>query len=235
MEYNIFLQAGCSIISRTKNRKGARRTIGGFMKGRLRKYLLAGTAIVLPLTVTFYALWIVFRLFDSWARNLVFAFTEKHFPGVGIVLTLILLLSVGLFATNFVGRRIIDFWESILHRIPLAGVIYKTTKKVVEVIGGKDSRPFQQAVLVEYPRKGIYTVAFVTGEVTLMEKSGSRELVCVYICTTPNPTTGFLILVPRNDVVFLSNTVEEGIQLILSGGIVGTTENGCQRMVLKGE
>ncbi len=205
------------------------------MKVRIRKYLLAGTAVLLPLTVTFYTLWIIFRLFDGWARQIVFTITGKHIPGIGIILTLLLLLTVGLFATNFLGRKIIDFWESMLHRIPLVGVIYKTTKKVVEVVGGKDSRPFRRTVLVEYPRKGIYSLAFVTGDVTLSKKSGARDLVCVYICTTPNPTTGFLILVPREDVIYLSNTVEEGLQLILSAGIVGTSENGCQGVLLKGE
>lgn len=202
------------------------------MRKSLRKYLLAGAAVVLPLTVTFYVLWFIFGLLDGWARKLIFAVTGQQVLGVGFVLTLLLLLMVGLLATNFIGRKIINFWESLLLRIPLVCVIYKTTKQIVEVVGGKDNRPFRQTVLIEYPRRGIYTVAFVTGEVKLQEETAMQDLVCVFVCTTPNPTTGFLVLAPREEVIYLDNPVEDGIQLVLSGGIVGSFKNGEQGIVL---
>lgn len=203
------------------------------MRNRLRNYFLTGAAVVLPLTVTFYILTFIFELLDGWARHIIFAFTGHHVPGVGLLLTMCLLLLVGLFTTNYIGQRFIALWESVLLRIPLVSVIYKTTKQIIEVLGGHENRPFRKAVLIQYPRQGVYTVAFVTGEVTVKDDEGGyRNLVCVFVCTTPNPTTGFLVLVPPEEVIYLSNTVEDGIRLVLSGGIVGTSKDGEKAVVL---
>lgn len=203
------------------------------MGKRLRNYLLAGAAVVVPLAVTLYILWLFFGLLDGWARRLIFLFTGRQVFGAGFLLVILVLLGTGLLTTNFLGRRFINFWESLLARIPLVGVVYKTTKQIVEVVGYNGNRPFRQTVLVEYPRKGVYTAAFVTGEVKIKEETGTRDLVCVFVCTTPNPTTGFLVLVPREEVVYLDNPVEDVIQLVLSGGLVGTFKNGEQGIILR--
>jgi uncharacterized membrane protein len=203
------------------------------MGKKLRNYLLAGAVVIVPLVVTFYILWFFFGLLDGWARRLIFFITGKQVFGAGLLLIILVLLGTGIFATNFVGRRFIGFWEALLARLPLVGVIYKTTKQIVEVVGYEGKRPFRQTVLIEYPRKGIYTAAFVTGEVKVKEGAVTRDLICVFVCTTPNPTTGFLVLVPREEVIYLANPVEDVIQLVLSGGLVGSFKNGEQGIVLQ--
>ncbi len=203
------------------------------MGKKLRTYLLTGAAVVLPLAVTLYIVWFAFGLLDGWARRLIFLFTGHQVFGAGFVLVILFLLAAGLLATNFIGRKVIYFWDSLISRIPLVGVIYKTTKQIVEVVGYEGKRPFRQAVLVEYPRRGVYTAAFVTGEVKMRDENGIRDLVCVFVCTTPNPTTGFLVLVPKEELIYLDNPVEDAIQLVLSGGIVGSFKNGEQGIVLR--
>ncbi|MGB9903653.1 MAG: DUF502 domain-containing protein [Desulfotomaculales bacterium] len=205
------------------------------MGKKLRNYLLAGAVVIVPLVVTFYVLWFFFGLLDGWARGLIFFITGKQVFGAGLLLIILVLLGTGIFATNFVGRRFIGFWEAMLARLPLVGVIYKTTKQIVEVVGYEGKRPFRQTVLIEYPRKGIYTAAFVTGEVKVKEGAVNRDLICVFVCTTPNPTTGFLVLVPREEVIYLANPVEDVIQLVLSGGLVGSFKNGAEGIVLQKE
>lgn len=195
------------------------------MRKRLRNYFLTGSAVVLPLTVTFYILLFIFELLDGWARHIIFAFTGHNVPGIGLLLTLCLLLLVGLLTTNYIGQRFIALWESVLLRIPLVCVIYKTTKQIVEVISGHENRPFRKTVLIQYPRQGLYTIAFVTGEVTVKDEKGDcRNMVCTFVCTTPNPTTGFLVLVPSEEVIYLTNAVEDGIRMVLSGGIVASRD-----------
>lgn len=204
-----------------------------FMRKKLRNYLLTGAVVLLPLTVTIYFLWIIFGLLDGWARSLIFILTGKHVYGVGLILTFLLLLSVGIFATNFIGRKVINFWESIILRVPLVSTIYKTTKQIVEVMSGKDERPFRRVVLVEYPSKGIYTVAFQTGEIKFENNGSVEHLICVFVCTTPNPTTGFLVLVPRSSVIYLENSIEDGIRMVLSGGIISGSGEGEKGIILR--
>lgn len=203
------------------------------MRKKLRNYLLTGAAVLLPLTVTVYFLWVIFGLLDGWARNLIFVLTGKHVYGVGLILTLLLLFIVGIFATNFIGRKIINYWESIILRVPLVSTIYKTTKQIVEVVSGKDERPFRRVILIEYPRKGLYTLAFQTGEVKFENNGMVEHFVCVFVCTTPNPTTGFLVLVPKSDVIYLENSIEDGIRMVLSGGIVSGMGEGEKGIILR--
>lgn len=205
------------------------------MKNKIRKYLLAGAAVLLPLTVTFYIFWLVFGLLDKWARQLIFAFTGYKIIGAGLVAILVILLLTGLLATNYFGRKVINFWESLFLRIPLVSIIYKTTKQIMEVLSGRESKPFRQAVLIQYPRRGVFTVAFATGEVKLKDNGEQKELVCAYVCTTPNPTTGFLVLVPKEEVIYLANPVEEALQLVLSGGIVGSIKDCEQCFILRSD
>jgi uncharacterized membrane protein len=144
-----------------------------------------------------------------------------HVPGLGVVITVVVILGVGLFARNYFGNRIINLFERLVFRIPLVNKIYNGVKQVSAAFLERNKNLFQAVVLVEYPRRGIYQIGFLTqtdsGEVT--EKLG-RDMTCVFISTTPNPTSGMLIIVPRSDLTVLDMTVEEGIKMVISGGVV---------------
>jgi len=144
-----------------------------------------------------------------------------HIPGLGVVITIFVILGAGLFARNYFGNRIISFFERLVFRIPLVNKIYNGVKQVSAAFLERNKNLFQAVVLVEYPRRGTYQIGFLTqtdsGEIT--EKLG-RDMTCVFISTTPNPTSGMLIIVPRSDLTVLDMTVEEGIKMVISGGVV---------------
>jgi uncharacterized membrane protein len=188
------------------------------MGKKLRNSFLAGLAVILPITVTLYLLKLVLGFVDGLAGNLLALFTKKHIPGVGLVSTLLVVLGVGLVATNVVGRRLVAFWETLLLRIPLVNTVYRTSKQVVDALWYRE-RAFRRVVLVEYPRRGIWALGFVTGETARPDANGDR-LLTIFVPTTPNPTSGFLLLLPPSDVVALDLPVEEGLRMVVSGGIV---------------
>jgi uncharacterized membrane protein len=142
-------------------------------------------------------------------------------PGLGIILTLALLLVTGFLAANLIGRRLVALWEWLLGQIPLVGTIYTGAKKVSETVFTDKGLAFRKVLLVEYPRRGLWSLAFMTshklGEV--QAKTG-KEVLCAFVPTTPNPTSGFLIMVPREDVVEMDMTVDEAISMIISLGVV---------------
>jgi len=144
-----------------------------------------------------------------------------HIPGLGVVITIFVILGAGLFARNYFGNRIIGFFERLVFRIPLVNKIYNGAKQVSAAFLERNKNLFQAVVLVEYPRRGIYQIGFLTqtdsGEIT--EKLG-RDMTCVFISTTPNPTSGMLIVVPRSDLTILDMSIEEGIKMVISGGVV---------------
>jgi uncharacterized membrane protein len=195
-------------------------------KSRLKRYLIAGLLVWVPAGVTFLVLRIAVNLMD---RSLLLIPAEYrpesllgfHIPGLGIILTLALLLVTGFLAANLIGRRLVALWEWLLGQIPLVGTIYTGAKKVSETVFTDKGLAFRKVLLVEYPRLGLWSLAFLTsrqlGEV--QAKTG-KEVLCVFVPTTPNPTSGFLIMVPREDIVELDMTVDEAISMIISLGVV---------------
>jgi uncharacterized membrane protein len=142
-------------------------------------------------------------------------------PGVGLVATLLLILAIGMLATNIFGRSLVSFSERIVDRIPVVKGIYMLFKQVSDTVLNRDRGAFRQVVLIEYPRKEIWSVAFVTGVSSgEVQKVTERKLVNIFVPTTPNPTSGFYILVPEEDMIPLTMTVEEAFKLIISGGMV---------------
>lgn len=181
--------------------------------------------ITLPVFFTFYFLFIIFRFIDGiWGKVINF-YLKKYLgfvvPGLGFILGILTVLVIGFIATNFFGKKIFRAIEGRLMRLPLIRQVYPATKQIVNSFISKDKPAFKKVVLVEYPSKGIWSVAFVTndGFRNAKEKTG-KDLVSVFIATSPSPFTGFLIFVPREDVKFLDISVEEGIKLIVSGGII---------------
>lgn len=192
----------------------------------LRRYLAAGLLIWIPLGVTLLAITFLVDVMD---RSLLLlppalrpeALLGFRVPGLGIVLTAVIVLATGVVVTNLLGRKMLEWGEALLARIPLVRTIYMSVKKLTETVVNGTGRSFRRVALVEYPRPGMWTLAFITGDgAEEIEARTGRELVNVFVPTTPNPTSGFMLIVPRADVVELKMTTDEGLRMILSFGVV---------------
>ncbi len=191
-----------------------------------RKYLIAGLLVWLPLGVTVLVVKLLVDIMDrtvlllppAWRPDALLGF---HIPGVGLLLSLLIILLTGITVANLLGRRMVSLWEGLLARIPLVRTIYSAVKQVVETVLSANGKSFRKVVLVEYPRRGMWCLALQTAERLgeVQAKTGA-DVVAVFLPTTPNPTSGFVILVPRNDVVELDMTVDDGLKLIISLGVV---------------
>lgn len=192
------------------------------MANKFKKYFITGTFAILPLAATIFILNWLFNVADDLAVDFVALITGRRIKGLGVLTILILVFLTGLFTANVLGRTLLNYSEAMITRVPVAGVIYRTVKQIIEAFSTEKSA-FQRVVMLEYPRKGIYALAFVTGisEGFLEQGAGGGErLVNVFLPTTPNPTSGFLLLVPEKELIPVDITVEEGIKLIISGGVI---------------
>jgi uncharacterized membrane protein len=190
------------------------------MRHRLRNYLIAGLLVILPLAVTFYVFRALFRFLDSLLAP-IFSFFGLVIPGLGLVSGVILILVVGAMASNVIGRRVVHAFDRLILRIPFARTIYSATKQLGDSILQQNRAAFKEAVLMEWPREGLYTIGFVTGETRGEAQAKTKErVVNVFVVTTPNPTTGFLCLVPESQIIPLDMTVEDALKLVVSAGIV---------------
>jgi uncharacterized membrane protein len=191
------------------------------MRHRLRTWLIAGLLVVLPLGVTAFVLLALFRFLDHLLGPIVAVLLDTEVPGLGLIAGVIVILVVGALASNIVGRRVVEGFDWLMMRIPLARTIYSATKQFSDSILSQDRGAFKEAVLIEWPRAGLYSVGFVTGETRGEAQEKTKERVInVFIITTPNPTTGFLCLVPESQVIPLEMTVEDALKLVVSAGIV---------------
>ncbi len=193
---------------------------------RLRRYLIAGLVVWLPLGVTVLVIRLLVNLMDKLLLLVPAPYQPEnllgfHVPGLGVVLAALIVLITGVLVANFFGRRLIAAWEALLARIPLVRSIYASVKQVVETVFAKGDA-FRKVLLIEYPRRDLWTIAFLTGgSVPEVQAKTRREVINVFVPTTPNPTSGFFMMVPREDVIELDMTVEEGLKLIMSLGVVG--------------
>lgn len=198
------------------------------LRSRLRNLLLGGLLILAPAYLTVYVLLLLFRFMDGIFAPLIdktlSTFLEQpgiHIPGLGILLTLLVILFLGWLSTGVVGRRIIDGVEAFIRRIPVVRSVYGATKGVLEAVSRDQADAFKRVVLVEYPRRGIYGIAFVTGGPSRWGPAPhDEELISVFVPTTPNPTSGYLLLVPQRDLIECPMTIEEGVRMVVSGGIL---------------
>jgi uncharacterized membrane protein len=192
---------------------------------RLRGYFLAGILVTGPILLTLYLTWLLIDTIDGAVRWLLpdryNPATYIHVPGLGLVIGLVALTLIGAATANYVGRIFLRLSERILARMPVVRGIYSAMKQIFETVLAKQSNTFREVVLVEYPRKGMWTIAFVTArtEGEVRDLTGP-DPVSVYVPTTPNPTSGYLVFVPRSDIVPLAMTVEEAIKMVISTGIV---------------
>jgi len=197
----------------------------GIMK-IIKRYFVTGLIIVLPLYISFYVFVTIVNFMDS----LMYLLPEVarpdtylpfHVPGIGLLVTIIGIFLVGMLTTNFLGRKLVTLGEWFLDWIPLLRTIYKSSKQFISTFFSKDADGFRKVVLIEFPRKGTYAVAFVTsktqGEV---QAKVEVDLINVFLPTTPNPTSGFYLAVPSSEVISLDMTVEDAFKVIMSGGVI---------------
>jgi len=192
----------------------------------MKKYLITGLLIWIPLVITIWVLKVIFDALDQSLLLLPAEFrTENwlgtHIPGLGAILTVLVVLLTGVFATNFFGARLVQLWHEVLHRIPVVNSIYSSVKQISDTLFSSSGEAFRKALLVQWPREGMWTIAFMTGtpggEVV---KHVPPDCIAVYVPTTPNPTGGYFVIVPRKDVIELEMTVDQALKYIISMGVV---------------
>jgi uncharacterized membrane protein len=191
-----------------------------------KRYFLAGILILVPIWVTYSILDFLVRKFDNIMALLPIQYQPDtllgfHVPGFGLIVIVLLILFTGVLTTNFIGTYVITLGESLVARIPLVRSIYAGVKKILNTMLSSDGQSFRKVVLIEYPRKGVWTLAFQTGSgFKEAEKDIGEELISVFVPTTPNPTGGFLLLMPRKDVIELKISVDEAFKMIISLGVI---------------
>lgn len=191
------------------------------LRHNLQNKFITGVVIVLPIGVTVVLLQMMFTWLDGLFAPLALRLTDRHIPGLGIISTILIIFGVGLLVTNIVGRAFVSFGENLVAKIPFIRSVYSGAKQLLETLTAEQRRAFTQVVLIEYPKKGSYTIGFVTEETTAeIQEKISEPLINVFVATTPNPTTGFLLLVPQKEAIVLPISVEDGIKMVVSGGII---------------
>jgi uncharacterized membrane protein len=191
-----------------------------------RRYLIAGLLVWLPIGVTVFLVRIMIGLMDRSLLLLPNQFRPENvigfgIPGLGFLLTIIVLLLTGLLAANFVGKSMVSFGERLLDRIPFVRSIYSATKNFTEIVFSGSGESFKKVLLIEYPRKGIYSLAFQTSsELGEVQERVGEDLVCTFVPTTPNPTSGYIIVIPKKDIIELDMEVEAALKMIMSLGVV---------------
>ncbi|BFU93695.1 MAG: conserved protein of unknown function [Nitrospira sp.] len=195
------------------------------LKASLKRYFLTGLLVITPIWGTILILKTLFIAVDGILGNLLASMVPNHYvPGLGILALLVLVFATGLFAANFIGRQIVKAWESWLNRVPLVRGIYSTLKSMMDILSFSERGSYHRVVLIQFPKNGHYCFAFVTG-VTKGEMQDITQdaLVHVYVPTSPNPTSGYFLLVPEREVTSVDISVEEAMKLIVSGGLYSPT------------
>jgi uncharacterized membrane protein len=200
-----------------------RRSVGE----RLRTWLITGLLVAGPIALTFYLAWLIVDFVDRAVAALFpdaynpNTYLPFHIPGLGLIFVVIGLTAIGALTAGYLGRLFVRMSERLLGRMPFIRGLYAATKQIFETVLAKQSGAFREVVLIEFPRREMWTLGFLTGHIEgEIQEISREEVLSVMVPTTPNPTSGYLVFVPRRDVVPLSMTVEEGIKLVVSGGIV---------------
>ena len=203
----------------------------------MRKYFVTGLLILVPLAITLWVLNLIVGTMDQsllllparWRPEALFGFA---IPGLGTLLTLLVIFLTGLATRNFIGNRVVALWESILHRIPVFNTIYSSVKQVSDTLFSSSGNAFRKALLIEYPRRDAWTIAFLTGAPGGDVRNHLvGDYVSVYVPTTPNPTSGFFLMVPRAETVELDMNVDEALKYIVSMGVV-TPEHFEKKLII---
>ena len=194
---------------------------------RFRRYFLAGVLVTSPIFITVYVTWIIITFIDNQVADLLpdsLDFTKQlphQIPGLGLIISVVVITIIGALTPGFIGRTLLKTGEKFLDKMPVVRSIYGAIKQIMETVMSTNSESFREVVLVEYPRKGIWVIGFVTGETKGEVKSLNKEtLINVFIPTTPNPTSGFILFLPKKDLIYMKMKVEDAVKMVISGGIV---------------
>ena len=197
------------------------------LMGRLRAYFMAGILITAPISITIYLAWLFITYVDGKVTPLIPAkynpetYLPYGIPGLGVVVVVVGLTLIGAFTAGFMGRFFQRIWDRTMDNVPVLRGVYKALKQILETVLAQQSNAFREAVLVEYPRRGMWVIAFITGKTQgEVQSITEQEMINLFVPTTPNPTSGFLIFVPKEEIVKLSMSVEEALKMVISGGIV---------------
>ncbi len=193
----------------------------------LRKWLLSGLLTLVPAVITLWVLdWVVSTL-DQTLRILPEAWQPQqlfgmHVPGLGVLFALLIVLSIGALASNFVGNKLVNWWHALLHRIPVVRSIYSGVKQVSDTLFSEKGNAFRKALLVQWPREGLWTIAFLTGTPAgdVARHLNAQDYLSVFVPTTPNPTGGYFVMVHRRDCVELAMSVDEALTYVISMGVI---------------
>ncbi|RFB65567.1 MULTISPECIES: DUF502 domain-containing protein [unclassified Herbaspirillum] len=204
----------------------------------MRKYFITGLLILVPLAITLWVLNLIIGTMDqsllllpvSWRPEALVGF---RIPGLGTILTLLIIFLTGLATRNFIGRQVVSLWEGLLTRIPVVKSIYSSVKQVSDTLFSSSGNAFRKAVLVQYPRQGSWTIAFLTGIPGGEVKNHLQgvDYVSLYVPTTPNPTSGFFLMVPRADTIELDMSVDEALKYIVSMGVVAPEMQADKKII----
>ena len=192
--------------------------------GRVRRYLIAGLLIWIPIGITI----VVFRFVLGQMNRSLGLLPREHVPAfvfeipyLGVILTFLLLLVTGLLTANIFGKTLVGWSEKLLHRIPLIRAVYSASKNFAEVVFSDSGESFKQVLLIEYPRKGVWSLAFMTSnQLGEVQHRTGQDVICTFVPTTPNPTSGFIIMVPTDEAIVLDMDVESALKMIISLGVV---------------
>lgn len=210
---------------------------------KMRKYFLTGLVVIAPISITIYLTWKVVDSVDGLVRSLLPAaynpetYLAVTLPGIGLVVTFVFLTLLGALAANVMGRTLINLGERIVNRMPIVRGIYTTVKQIAETIMAQSASTFREVVLIEYPRKGLWALAFISCDTVshISGKTGEEDMVNVFLPTTPNPTSGFLLFVARRDCIFPDISVEQAVKYIISAGLVSPDDLEKPKVQIKDE
>jgi uncharacterized membrane protein len=196
----------------------------------MKKYLIAGLLIWIPLVITLWVLWIIFDTLDQSLLLLPDTWRTEHWlgvhiPGLGAILTIVIIFGTGIVATNFFGAQLVELWNHVLARIPVVNSIYSSVKQISDTVFSSTGQAFRKALLVEWPHPGMWTIAFLTGTPSGdVARHVPPDSISVYVPTTPNPTGGYFVIVPRASVIELDMSVDQALKYIISMGVVPPAE-----------
>lgn len=185
----------------------------------LRRYFLSGILVIVPLIITFMVLRFLFEGVDGLLSPIIAKLIHHHIPGLGLAATILLIFIAGILTANVVGSRLFKVWEIFFVKTPLIRTIYGSSKKLIEAVTTTGKHSFKHVVLVEFPRRGIYSLGFLTNELKTKLENKEEELIVVFIPSTPTPFSGWTLLFKPEEVIPLDIKVEEGIKFFVSGGI----------------
>lgn len=196
----------------------------------LRRHFLTGLAIGAPVVLTLWLVWSAIVMIDGWVLPLIPKTTIpadgflRQVPGIGVVIFLFTTVALGILAKGLIGRSLVRFGDGLMSRVPVVRTIYSSLKQIMETILGQDGPKFQKACLIEYPRKGLWSIAFVStnarGEIARSTGENGEPILSVFLPTTPNPTSGFLLFVPESEARMLDMGVDDAVKLVISAGLV---------------